>query len=100
LGYVYGATALYQGPEVAFGVGMAAHIAVAVLVASVGVLLARPLTGPMQVVTSPFAGGAVARRLLFATLVIPAAGVVVQIGRRFHLFDPPVALALLTVTAT
>ncbi|MBX9623887.1 MAG: hypothetical protein K2X82_08730, partial [Gemmataceae bacterium] len=69
VGYAYSAVTLAGVP--AF-IPMALNTAVAVGLLSGGVLAARPDHGVMAVVTSPGAGGVMARRLLPATVLIPA----------------------------
>lgn len=68
LGYAFSVTALY-------GVGaysaVALHTAVGFVMLNLGILLARPQRGLMAVVTSPTAGGLMARRLLPLALTAP-----------------------------
>jgi len=69
IGYAYGARYLY-------GVGsfipMAVHTALTFAMLLMGVLYARPTRGIMEIVTSYSAGGAMARRLLPAAILLPA----------------------------
>jgi PAS domain S-box-containing protein len=68
-GYIYGASAFY------FGVGrytaMALHTACALVILSLGILLARPDSGPVGVLVSDGLGGRVARRLMPLTIFLP-----------------------------
>ena len=65
VGYVTGVTSLYGVSAVS---QMAVPTAIGVLLLSVGVLSARPDHGPMRLVTSEGAGGAMVRRLLPAAI--------------------------------
>ena len=69
LGYVYGVGALYG---LASYIPMALPTAVAFLVLSLGVLLARPARGLTAVVSTDGPGGVLARRLLPAAILVPA----------------------------
>lgn len=77
------------------GAGMAPHTALAVLVASVGAICAPPAHGVMALVVSPRPAGALARRLLLASLAVPLAGVGVILAARFGPYDPAIAESLL-----
>jgi PAS domain S-box-containing protein len=68
VGYAYTAVSLAGVPEF---IPMALNTAVAVGLLAAGVLAARPDRGMMAVVTSPGAGGVMARRLLPAAVLIP-----------------------------
>ncbi len=97
LGYAYGLRAFY-------GVGafipMALHAALTFLVLVVGLLSARPGRGLVAIVGSASAGGVMARRLLPAPLLLPAAlGWLVLQGQRRGLYDSALSVALFAVTA-
>src|SRR5262245_7508818 len=70
IGYAYSAISLIAVRQF---IPMALNSAIAFTVLSIGILYARPGRGLMAVVTSPGAGGAMARRLLPAAILIPAA---------------------------
>jgi len=69
LGYAYSMTAL---TDLRQPIPMAVHTAVTFLVLSIGVLCARPDYGLMKLLTSDSAAGVLARRLLPATVILPA----------------------------
>ena len=97
LGYAYKGSAdssllvgFWTGP------GMAVPTSIAFLLISVGILFYNPQRGFMEVVTSQSAGGFLARRLLFAAVVIPATlGWLKLTGERIGLFNESVGAALL-----
>src|SRR5436305_1681279 len=70
IGYAYSAISLIG---VRRFIPMALNSAIGFAVLSIGILHARPRRGLMAAVTSRGAGGAMARRLLPAAIVIPAA---------------------------
>jgi signal transduction histidine kinase/DNA-binding response OmpR family regulator len=70
LGYAYSAGALTGVRE---HIPMAPNTAAACLILGLGVLCARPAVGLMAVITAEGAGGVLARRLLPAAVIIPAA---------------------------
>lgn len=68
--------------------GMALHTALIFLILSAGVLFIHPECGLMSFVMSDTAGGMMVRRLLPATIVIPAAGGgLIMLGVRRGLYD-------------
>ncbi len=92
IGYAFGTRALYG---VASYIPMALHTALAFVVLVVGVLCARPDRGVMAVVTSGGAGGAMARRLLPAVLLVPAVlGWLRLEGQRAGFYDTELGVAL------
>lgn len=96
LGYVYGAKPLaVLGPYPE----MALHTAVGFLVLSLGSLFSRPDRGVMATFTSANAGGAMARRMLPAAILIPAAlgGLRMWAHRAGVHEDPEAGVALLMV---
>jgi signal transduction histidine kinase len=68
LGHLYGARPLYAIDRAA---GMAVPTALAFFVLHAGILFARPQHGGVALLTSPDAGGMLARRLLPATVLAP-----------------------------
>jgi PAS domain S-box-containing protein len=94
-GYVYGAETLYSGPQP--NSGMAPHVAIGLLVLSIGVLCMRVERPFIALVMSRHAGGFVVRRLLVGVFAVPMAGVLVMFGLRGSLYDQPFAAALLAV---
>lgn len=80
---------------------MALNTAFGFLVLSTGVLLATPGSGLMKTVTADDAGGAVARRLLPISLVIPVfIAVVSEGGRRAEAFTAEFSALLTVITST
>jgi len=97
LGNVYGVRALYTigGYE-----EVALNPAVALTVCSSSILCARPTRGVMAVVASEGPGGALARRLLPAAILVPAAiGALVILGEQTGLFDVEHETALFAATS-
>lgn len=92
LGYIYDVQGLYG--VVAYS-SLALHTAIALLVLSIGVLLARPGSGPFKLIGSDSAGGIMARRLLPAALLIPPMlGWLQLMGERAGLYNFKFGLAL------
>jgi PAS domain S-box-containing protein len=76
---------------------MALHTSLTFILLCAGVLLSRPQLGFMAVITSAAPGGVMARRLLPAALVVPAAlGWLRWQGQLNGLFDTAFGLALFT----
>ena len=74
---------------------MAVHTAAGVGLLAVAVLAVRPRRGLMAVLTSPYVGGVMARRLLLvAVLLIPVSDVVSVSLQHAGLFPPPGAAVL------
>jgi signal transduction histidine kinase/CheY-like chemotaxis protein len=95
LGYAYGMAAMY-------GVGdhipMAIPTAVSFVALGLGILCARPDRGFVSVITMDDAGGTLARRVLPAAIVIPAAlGLFRLWGHRAGLFSEDQGLAIVVV---
>lgn len=85
VGYVNQVALLYS---ITSYTGMALHTALIFVVLSVGILFIHPECGLMSFVMSDSAGGMMVRRLLPATIVIPAAGGgLVMLGARKGLYD-------------
>ncbi|MGH7855772.1 MAG: sensor histidine kinase, partial [Candidatus Binatia bacterium] len=96
LGYVYGVASLYRGMGDA---AMPFHAALAFLLLSAGVLFSRPDRGLMAIVSSDDAGGMMARRLLPATIAIPAALAWLRLeGQRARFYDTAFGVALFTAS--
>lgn len=68
IGYLYGVHGFYG---VFIYSPMALHSAVALLFASIGILLTHPHKGLMAIITTNSSGGAVARHLLLAVILLP-----------------------------
>jgi PAS domain S-box-containing protein len=97
MGYAYGAPFLY-------GLGtyipMAFHTALAFLFLSVAVLCMHPQEGLMSIVSSPNAGGHIARRILPAIFLIESViGWFRLVGGRNGYFSEEVGVALLVVSS-
>src|SRR5438874_3707858 len=85
VGYAYQVAFLYS---ITAYTGMALHTAAIFLGLSVGILLLHPESGLMSFVLSDSAGGTMVRRLLPATILIPAVGGgLVILGARQGLYD-------------
>ena len=85
VGYVYQVAFLYS---ITSYTGMALHTALIFVSLSVGILFIHPECGLMSFVLSDTAGGLMIRRLLPATIVIPAAGgALIMFGAREGLYD-------------
>jgi|GEM_PF-5471107 len=70
LGYLYGLHSLYN---VFVYSTMALHTALTFFLIGLGVMMIRPTKGLMAVATNSYSGGAMARRLLPAAVLLPAA---------------------------
>ncbi len=94
VGYTDGGEALYG--TVPFGI--AAHTALALAMLNAGILLSSPTEFLVAVVSSPYSGGIMARRLLPIALALPlGAGSLVLLGERARLFGASTTLSLLAV---
>jgi two-component system, sensor histidine kinase and response regulator len=69
IGYMYSTVSLIG---IRSYIPMALNTAVAFAILSAGILFARPAEGVMAIIASPEAGGAMARRLLPVTILLPA----------------------------
>jgi diguanylate cyclase (GGDEF)-like protein len=95
LGYAYDVTELYG--VLAF-IPMAINTAVCFLALAVGTLAARPDRGIMQILTSDAQGGAVARRLLPATILVPTLlGWLLLRGERGGLYSARLGITMFAV---
>lgn len=96
LGYLYGVGAFY---EMQSFIPMAFHSAVAFLVVAFGIMSCQASSGFLAVITGNNAGGAMARRLLPAAILVPAVlGWLRLEGQRMGFFDSDFGVALYTVT--
>src|SRR6185503_7075054 len=96
VGYVLGAQSL-----IAFAshTGMALHTALGFLVVCAGILWLQPRAGAMAVLSSPFADGALVRRLLPVMLVLPLSiAIVLLMGQRLGWYGMEMGLALYCVS--
>jgi PAS domain S-box-containing protein len=95
IGYTYSALALAGVEEF---IPMALNTATALLLLAAGVLCARPDDGLMAVVTSPGAGGVLARRLLPAVVLVPVAvGWLGWLGQQKGVVNQVTGLSLLVL---
>jgi signal transduction histidine kinase/CheY-like chemotaxis protein len=95
LGYTYGVGELYRMTRY---IPMALPTAIAFLVLSIGMLCARPDRGLVSRIGSRHAGGALARRLLPAAVLVPALlGWLRVLGQRADLFSAELSLAMVVV---
>jgi signal transduction histidine kinase len=87
LGYLYQVALLYS---ITAHTGMAVHTAFVFTALSAGIIFVHPEHGLMSFIMSDSAGAAMVRRLLPATIFIPAAGGgLVVLGARQRLYDMP-----------
>jgi signal transduction histidine kinase len=94
-GYIYEVQALYR---IAAYTSVALHTALTFVILCLAVLLARPRTGMMAVVTSDSAGGRLARRLLPATIILPVVlGTLRLVGQKAGLYPDQFGDALVAV---
>jgi PAS domain S-box-containing protein len=98
MNYAYGVRMFGPGPP-AF-TPMAIHTSLLFLLLSVGLLFARPDRGPMAIVSSDTAGGAVSRRFLPVALVLLAVlGFLGLQGERAGLYDETLGVSLMVVSS-
>jgi His Kinase A (phospho-acceptor) domain len=96
VGYVLGAQSL---AGFASHTGMALHTALGFLAVCAGILWLRPHAGPMAVLSSPFADGALARRLLPVMLILPLSMAIVRLkGQQLGWYGTEMGLALYCVS--
>src|SRR5260370_18268317 len=92
IGYLYDVGSLYH--LFAYS-SMAPHTSALFLALGFGTLFARPERGAMATVTSDYAGGSMARRILPVAIVVPtAAGGLWLVGERAGLYDNAFGTAL------
>jgi PAS domain S-box-containing protein len=98
LGYLYGATGLYDFGETT---RIAPHTAAVVLVLGLGVVLARPALMPTALLADRGPAGLVARRSLIpVVVVVPLLGRLSLAGRRAGWYGPEFELAVVIVATT
>ncbi len=95
IGYLYGVPVLYGSIEYT---SMALHTGVGFLVGSLSVLFCRPDLGLMSVLTNPYPGGWLARKLLPVAAFVPAALGAVCIHSRLFSSDVRLNIACLVVS--
>lgn len=96
VGYSYDQSDLYR---LGFYIQMAVPAAVAILVLSIAIALARPDHGMMVLLTSPGPGGLMARRLLLPAILLPfMLGWLHLIGEHRGLYDNRFGTALFTIS--
>jgi signal transduction histidine kinase/ActR/RegA family two-component response regulator len=95
IGYLYGVPVLYGSIEYT---SMALHTGVGFLVGSLSVLFCRPHLGLMSVLTNPYPGGWLARKLLPVAAVVPAALGAVCIHSGWFSSDVRLNIACLVVS--
>lgn len=96
IGYAYGVPSLYDFFPYS---SIAIHTALAVLLLSVGILLARPEQGLMKIFSSDNIAGVMARRLMPAAIVFPfILGWLLLTGQRTGLYDSTFRLVLFTIS--
>ena len=99
LGYTFGLWALHSRLRGGGPVGMAVHTAIALVLLASGLLVTRPGVGLVSAVSSEYAGGVVARRLLLGLLAFVPVALLVVIGRRLHWYGDASVAALLVFLA-
>ena len=98
VGHVLGAQSLVG---FTFYTQMALHTALGFLTVCAGILWLQPHAGPMAVLSSPFADGALARRLLPIMLILPLAIAIVQLkGQELGWYGTEMGTALYCVSQT
>jgi PAS domain S-box-containing protein len=92
MGHAYGVSALYHFSPYS---PIAIHTALAFSILCLGILFARPEQGLMKIFSSEDIGGAMARRLMPAAIIIPfVLGWLFLIGERVSLYDSTFRLVL------
>jgi signal transduction histidine kinase/ActR/RegA family two-component response regulator len=94
IGYWYGLPVLYGSVQYT---SMALHTGVGFLVCSLSVLFCRPTLGLMSVLTNPYPGGWLARKLLPVAVLVPAGLGAVCIHSRLFSSDVRLNIASLVV---
>jgi signal transduction histidine kinase/ActR/RegA family two-component response regulator len=95
IGYLYGVPVLYGSIEYT---SMALHTGVGFLVGSLSVLFCRPELGLMSVLTNPYPGGWLARKLLPVAALVPAGLGAICIHSRLFSSDVRLNIACLVVS--
>lgn len=95
VGYVYGAAQLYA---IARYTGIALHTGIALVALGLGILLARPDTGPVAALMTAAPHGVMARQLIVAGIVLPLLlGYARLAGERAGWFDAGLGTAMFVV---
>ncbi|HYV50439.1 MAG TPA: ATP-binding protein [Dongiaceae bacterium] len=95
IGYLYGATTLYDRPHTTI---IALQTATFIFAASIGVLINVPEYGLVSILRDPHAGGLFARRILPAIILVPILlGFFRLVGERAGLYDTAFGSAIRTV---
>ena len=96
IGYAYGVPSLYDFSPYS---AIALHTAFSFSILSLGILFAQPEQGLMKLFSSDDLGGAMARRLMPAAILIPfVLGWLLLTGQRMGLYDSTFRLALFAVS--
>ncbi|HTE39837.1 MAG TPA: ATP-binding protein, partial [Steroidobacteraceae bacterium] len=94
-GYMYGAEAMYTIPRIS---GISLQTATMLVALSIGTIAAHSNSDPMKTLIENSSSGALARRVLFASFVIPLSlGWLRIFGQRINLYDFAFGTALRTV---
>jgi len=97
VGYAYGVPPLYDFFPYS---SIAIHTALTFSILSLGVLFARPEQGLMKILSSDNLGGATARRLMPAAILVPfVLGWLLLTGQRMGLYDSTFRLVLFAVSS-
>jgi signal transduction histidine kinase len=96
LGYLYGNAYFYRYGS-AF-TAMALHTAIAFILITVGIFLAKPQRGLVSLITMENAGGILAQRLILAAVMIPPLVCwVILLGYRYQIYTAELAICLLGI---
>jgi PAS domain S-box-containing protein len=80
-GYIFGAAQFYGFPFYIPAIGMSVPTALSFLLLALAYLCSRPTVGMMRLLTGPTRSGAMARRILLATIAMPPiAGALTRLG--------------------
>lgn len=97
VGYAYGVPSLYDFFPYS---SIAIHTALTFSILSLGILFARPERGLMKLLSSDNLGGAIARRLMPAAILVPfVLGWLLLTGQRMGLYDSTYRLVLFAVSS-
>ena len=97
IGYAYGVPSLYDFFPYS---SIAIHTALTFSILSLGILFARPEQGLMKLLSSDNLGGAIARRLMPAAILVPfILGWLLLTGQRMGLYDSTFRLVLFAVSS-
>lgn len=94
-GYIFSSRQLHGFPIYASTIGMAINSALAFILISGALMASRPREGLMTLIVSDTRSGNIARRLLFACIIIPMiAGALTRAGVALGLYDTNVQFSL------